>query len=121
MNQTTQPPTLRGNRLYLRPFLPADIEPFHQICRDAETMRFMPTSPHSQLSQTQLMLHQEQSREGAIIWAICLHENDQFIGKVDYLGETRIPGLGYILDRKYGIKGWPPRHVNSPWRTALTS
>ena len=104
-------PQLDTERLRLQPFHSADLEAFHQICRDPETMRFMPSPPHKELQDTQLSLMQEQSREGAMDWAIYHKESDQLIGKINYLGETRVPGLGYILKRSYWGQGFATEAV----------
>lgn len=45
---------------------------------------------------------------GAVLWAICLRDTNEIIGHVHYLGETRLPGMGYIIRRNHWGKGIAP-------------
>ena len=68
-------------------------------------MRFMPSVPHADVETTQQQLAQEMGNPDARHWGIFLRENDTLIGIVNYLGGTRIPGMGYVIRRDYWGQG----------------
>lgn len=98
--------TLITPRLRLRPLnLAQDQLALHTIYRQSEAMRFMPTPPHAQELQTYQQVQADMRREGAHHWVILLKETDTLIGLVNYLGETRIPSMGYIIHQDYWGQG----------------
>ena len=98
-------PILETERLRLRPLTTQDAIPLHPMFNDAQTMRFMPTLPHQTIAETEAHLKQEIEMPGAVNWTICLKETNVPIGIVNYLGSTRIPGMGYIIQRDYWGQG----------------
>ena len=98
-------PTLETERLQLRPLTITDTAALHPMFNDAQTMGYMPTPPHQTVAETETHLQRELDMPGAINWAICLLNDDKPIGIVNYLGSTRIPGMGYIIRREYWGKG----------------
>lgn len=95
---------LETNRLTLRPLTLDDADDIFVAYSDAETMRFMSGPPHENASQTRNYLQMSMMRKGCAYWAICEKDSDTALGFVNYLGETRFPGLGYILRRdKWGL------------------
>jgi RimJ/RimL family protein N-acetyltransferase/uncharacterized glyoxalase superfamily protein PhnB len=96
------------DRLVVRPYQPADAEAYFAIFNDRRAMRFMPTPPHLSLQETQAFTQAELDRTGAHLWSVCLKGDDRPIGRVDFLGETRIPGMGYILHPDYWGQGITP-------------
>ena len=96
---------LETQRLTLRPLTLADIPALFEIYSDPRAMIFMPSPPHEIVDQTHNSFQWSMSRDGAVHWAICLKGDDTPIGVVNYLGETRIQGMGYILHPDYWGQG----------------
>jgi len=99
-------PTLHTERLTLRPITANDMADLYAIYSDPRAMRFMPSSPHASVEETQHRIGGNLSAPGAVNWAICLRGEDKVIGRVNYLGQTRIPGMGYILHPDYWGRGF---------------
>jgi RimJ/RimL family protein N-acetyltransferase/uncharacterized glyoxalase superfamily protein PhnB len=72
---------------------------------DAQTMRFMPSLPHTDVPTTERELAQNMSHPDAYHWVICLKGSDEAIGVVNYLGGTRVPGMGYVIRREFWGQG----------------
>lgn len=108
MNKTNVNPTFQTERLTLRPLTEEDAPAFFDIFRDPETMRFMPSLPHQSVEETRAHLARELGMSGAVLWAICLRGTNEVIGHVHYLGQTRLPGMGYIVRRDHWGKGIAP-------------
>ena len=99
-------PILTTINLRLRTLQGDDAEAMFEIFKDAETMRHMPTPPHQTVAETQLMLMSALS-ESARYWAIELNDpSHELVGYVGFLGETTIPGMGYLIARKHWRKGY---------------
>lgn len=98
-------PTLLTERLVLRPFQPHHIPALYKMYSDAQTMRFMPSLPHANVEETRQQLAHDTTHPDAHHWAICLKESDEPIGLVNYMGGTRIPGMGYIIRRDFWGQG----------------
>ncbi len=81
---------------------------FFPILRESKNMRFMPTPPHQTAAETKAWMDAEMSREGAHLWSIGLRDGTRVIGYVNFLGETRIPGMGYLVDSSYWGNGFAP-------------
>jgi RimJ/RimL family protein N-acetyltransferase/uncharacterized glyoxalase superfamily protein PhnB len=99
------PPLTEAPRLNLIPTTTAHFAGLHELFRDPETMRFMPTPPHTTEAETQKHLEHEMSYTGAQHWTIFLKNSDEPIGLVNMLGGTAIPGMGYLLKRNYWGQG----------------
>ncbi len=97
--------TLETERLWLRPFHPHHLPDLHKMYCDALTMRFMPSLPHADMATTERELAQQMNHADAYLWVICRKENDEAIGVVNYLGGTRLPGMGYIIRRDFWGQG----------------
>ncbi|MCB0096133.1 MAG: GNAT family N-acetyltransferase [Caldilineaceae bacterium] len=108
-------PQLRTERLVLRPLTLDDAPALHLVYGDAATMRFMPNLPHVSVEETRQHLAQALGVPGAIHWAICLGDDGDAIGHLNYLGQTVLPGLGYILRRDQ----WNQGYVTEACRAAL--
>lgn len=97
--------TLHTDRLTLRPLTPDDAPGLFEIYRDARAMHFMPTPPHTDSAETRAMIERDTSYDGAVHWAVRRQGDDRIIGQVNYLGGTRIPGMGYILHPDFWGQG----------------
>ena len=96
---------LQTERLQLRPLSPNDAPALFPMYNDGQTMRFIPFLPHQTLAETHDYLTKQVNMPGAVHWAVCLRDKDEPIGVVNYLGQTRVPGMGYIIRRDYWGQG----------------
>lgn len=96
---------IHTERLTLRPLTTAHYPALFPVYSDPEAMRFMPTPPHTSPGETAAHLMSEHSRAGTHSWGIWLNGTADPIGHVDFLGETQLPGMGYILHRRYWRQG----------------
>ena len=108
-------PRLTSERLQLIPLQAERLEALHPIFAAAEAMAHMPTPPHASPAETAALLRQESSRSGAHYWIITRHGSTDPLGMVNFLGETRVPGLGYIIRRDC----WGQGFATEACRTAL--
>ncbi|MEO1164656.1 MAG: GNAT family N-acetyltransferase [Chloroflexota bacterium] len=96
---------LHTDRLTLRPLTLNDAPDLYQIYSDKRAMRFIPFAQHETLQQTENKIQSYLNTESAYHWVITLKGEDKAIGNINYLGGTRIPGLGYILHPDYWGQG----------------
>lgn len=108
-------PTLNTSRLTLRPLTPDDAEGIFKAYSDPEAMRFIPYLPHKTVEETRKDIQRE-INNGTQYWGIRLQGSDEVIGKVGFLGNTRVPAMGYILQRAHWGKGL----VTEAMRPAIT-
>lgn len=102
-------PTLTTERLILRPAVPErDAAAMFAIFSHPQVMRFMPSPPHETIAQTQAEMQAKIDANGAHLWTVYLKDSDIAIGEVHYLGNTRIPGMGYITHPDYWGQGYTP-------------
>lgn len=99
---------LHTNRLTLRPVTMDDMSAYHAMLSDERAMRFMPTPPHETLEETGTWIVGELSRSGAMYWSIIENEHQKIIGYVNFLGETRFPGMGYMIHPDHWGQGYAP-------------
>ena len=78
---------------------------------DAETMHFMDQPAHSTVTQTRTHLTRMLT-PGSCWWTIAVKPASEVIGFVGYLGETSVPGMGYLLRRDYWRQGYMTEAVN---------
>lgn len=97
---------LHTERLTLHPVSGDDITDFFALFSDDRAMRFMPTRPHQTVEETKAWLRAEMSREGAYCWAMRPKDARHAIGYVNFLGETRFPGMGYMVHPDYWGRGY---------------
>jgi RimJ/RimL family protein N-acetyltransferase/uncharacterized glyoxalase superfamily protein PhnB len=97
---------LHTQRLVLRPLTADDAPALHDAFADPEAMRYWMEPPHECVSDTEAMLEALLGRDGACHWAMCLRGSDEALGYVGFLGDTAVPGLGYLLRRAYWGQGY---------------
>ena len=95
-------------RLRIRPLTLNDAPALFRVFGDAETMRFMPSLPHQTVAETQAHIVSELMVAGSYHWVICWQDSDEAIGHINYLGQTRLPGMGYIVRRDVWGQGVVP-------------
>ncbi|HMQ51257.1 MAG TPA: GNAT family N-acetyltransferase [Anaerolineae bacterium] len=108
MVNTNQSQTLQTERLTLRPLVLEDADKLFPIFSDPQMMRFMPMPPHESVTETRHHLTVQLRRQGAVAWAICWRDSGELIGQIDYLGETSLPGMGYLIKRELWGQGLAP-------------
>lgn len=106
-----QPPTLSTERLTLRPFTEADIEPMYQIVSGEDVFRFFPPGPLVTRQRAEKMIHSIQRHWETYaygLWALTLRTSGQLMGRA---GLQRIPETGemevdFLLGRDYWGQGY---------------
>ena len=93
---------IRTERLLLRRATEADLEAFHDIMADAETMRFWSTPPHTDLEQTREWLAAMVAAPAATSDDFVVELDGRAIGK---LGVWQMPEVGFLLSRRYWGRG----------------
>ena len=97
---------LNSERLTLRPTSTEDSDDFFAFLSDRRTMRFMPWLPHNSIDDTQAWMEVELARTDEHYWSIALRDQDTVFGCVNFLGQTRFPGMGYMLHPDYWGHGY---------------
>lgn len=97
---------LTTERLTLKPLSLRDVNDLFTMFSDQRAMLFMPTPPHESVDETRKWLELEMSRKGERYWAVRLLGEKRVIGYVNFLGETRFPGLGYMIAPDNWGKGY---------------
>lgn len=101
---------LETKRLLLRPYTEEDIPSLHSIFSDPQTMAYYPAPFTYEQTYNWVKRNQRRYREdGYGLWAICLKENNTFIGdcglvKQMIAGKTEVE-IGYHIHKKYWSKG----------------
>ncbi|NOK60111.1 MAG: hypothetical protein GFH27_549291n304 [Chloroflexi bacterium AL-W] len=96
---------LTTKRLVLRPLTVDDAAELHASPSDVATTRYWHTPPHTTLSDTQSMLEHMLQVPANCWWVICLQDDHRVIGMVGHLGNTNVPGFGYLLHSAYWRQG----------------
>ena len=91
-------------RLVLHPARPEHAQALHATFADPEAMRFWPEPPHASQEQTRAMVAAQVAGPNRA-WALVPREGGDAIGLVYYLGNTSVPGMGYILGPRWWRKG----------------
>ena len=111
---------LHTTRLALHPLTRVDIPALFPMFADAETMRFMPMLPHRSVAESEDALGEE-LEVGARYWTIRMTPGGPLIGYIGFLGQTLIPGMGYMLRREYWGKGITTEAATAVLDHAFTS
>jgi len=98
-------PTLETDRLTLTPLTVDDAPDLFDLFSNVKATRFMPFPRHADPDFTRHAIAQNLKNPGAIYWSVRLKGEQRVIGQINYLGGTRIPGLGYILHPDYWGQG----------------
>lgn len=100
---------LETERLILRQFNEGDLDPYAQMCADAEVMRFLGgrrlTRSDSWRQMATMLGHWQLLGYG--MWAVEERESGAFIGRVGFIDPPGWPGfeLGWALARAYWGRG----------------
>jgi len=99
-------PTLKTERLQLRPLAASDAAGLHEAYGDPEAMKFWDFPASRDLAQTRARIPANTSRHAA--WAILSRDGKRFLGMVNYHHReawNRRLEVGYILARRHWGKG----------------
>lgn len=113
---------LQTARLILRPLTLDDAAAIFVAFQDAETMRFMEQPIHLTVAQTYAHLTNMLTAESCW-WALVRKDTDDesAIGYVGYLGNTAVPGMGYLLRRDHWRQGFMTEAVKAALQHGFTT
>ncbi|MBB6099250.1 RimJ/RimL family protein N-acetyltransferase [Deinobacterium chartae] len=109
MNLTLPKPTLRGERVLLRPFTTDDLEAYLLLLTDPEGLRLTGTQASFTREQTEGWLAKIAAQPGRYDLAITLEETGELIGEVvvnDLDGDNRLANLRVGLRAAYTGRGY---------------
>ncbi|WP_299327094.1 GNAT family N-acetyltransferase [Parasphingopyxis sp.] len=99
-------PTLRSQRLTLRPLVEADAEAMHHFFSDEEAMRYWSSGPHKTLQETRDYVRINATDEKYLTWAIT-EDGGEALGWVCLIpGREGVAEIGYNLRRSHWRKGY---------------
>jgi RimJ/RimL family protein N-acetyltransferase len=106
------PPELHTERLLLRQWRPADVEPLHEIYTQPE---FLETMPPVDLDRTRGQIERFErawAEDGYCQWAACDRESGRLIGRIGLLchhdwplSQAPVPEVGWVLHRDFWGRG----------------
>jgi ribosomal-protein-alanine N-acetyltransferase len=99
---------LTTQRLLLRPMRADDVDAFHAMMRDPETMRFWSTPPHADRSVTKEWVMTGLGRLPVTDFVIEL--DGTVVGKA---GAWRLPEVGFMIDRQHWRQGIATEAMNA--------
>lgn len=104
-------PTLTTERLVLRPFAEADVEPLHALMQDPDVMRYVgdrrvPTRPETWRAVAGWIGHW--SLRGHGLWAVEEAASGEVVGRAGLINPIDWPGpeVGYLLGRRWWGRGY---------------
>ena len=99
-------PTLKSERLTLRPLIEADAEAMHHFFSDEQAMRYWSSGPHKTLQETEGYVRINATDEKYLTWAITEHGGEA-LGWVCLIpGRESVAEIGYNLRRSHWRKGF---------------
>lgn len=106
-------PTLRSERLVLRPLVESDSTAMHGVFRDDRTMRYWSSPPHETIEKTRDYVVGNAQQDRWLSWAVT-ETGGEALGWV-VLGEHRdgVRELGYILHRDFWGRGYAREAVTT--------
>ncbi len=95
-------------RLLLRPLSVDDASDLYAVYADTQTMRYWPSLPHATVGDTRVEIRQLIAPADACYWCVCARTPYATvpIGVFGFLGNSGVPGAGYILHRDYWRQGY---------------
>jgi [ribosomal protein S5]-alanine N-acetyltransferase len=105
-------PTLKTERLSLRPFLPEDADEVARMCADESVSQYIPTMPYPytrEAATTWLITHQDKADSGKeLILAITEKTSARLMGSIGLVmtPEHRRAELGYWLGKEFRCHGF---------------
>lgn len=104
-------PTLETNRLILRPFREADVEPLYALMQDPDVVRYIgdrrvPTRQECWRGIAGWIGHW--ALRGYGLWAVEERESGEFIGRIGLINPVDWPGpeVGYTIGKRWWGRGY---------------
>jgi ribosomal-protein-alanine N-acetyltransferase len=104
-------PTLMTERLMLRPFAEADVEPLHALMQDADVARYVgdrrvPTQQETWRAVAGWIGHW--AMRGYGMWAVVEQESGELVGRAGIINPFDWPGpeVGYLLGKRWWGRGY---------------
>jgi RimJ/RimL family protein N-acetyltransferase len=127
--------SIATERLLLRPWRDADIEPFWAMACDADVMRYLPPRTRPQSEQTVQRMMAMQAEHGHCLWAIERKADERFLGFCGLIppgpptGEYEIGwrlasdvwGQGYAREAAEASMAWGWCNLATPTVVAITT
>ena len=99
-------PTLKSERLTLRPLTVSDAEAMHHFFSDEEAMIWWSSGPHKNLEETRAYVAVNATEDKYHTWAIT-EQGDEALGWVVMIaGREGVAEIGYNLRRSHWRKGY---------------
>jgi RimJ/RimL family protein N-acetyltransferase/uncharacterized glyoxalase superfamily protein PhnB len=95
---------MQSERIELRPFVSAHADPIFEDLSDPEVMRFMHIRPLASQGEVSAFFEHD-LKAGAIYWTITWAGGEVPLGFVHLLGGTQVPGMGYLIRKKFWNRG----------------
>jgi ribosomal-protein-alanine N-acetyltransferase len=105
-------PTIRAQRLTLRPFEDTDVEPLYRIYSDEEVMRYWGGGTFRQFSEAKDFLtevKEDLKQRRCLQWAIVRQEDDELVGTFAIFHWDLVAQkceIGFVLGRAYWRMGY---------------
>lgn len=102
---------IETSRLALRPFTMEDLQSWHQILSDPETMQYYPRPFDIEKTKSWIQWNLDNySQYGFGLWAVILKETKEFIGDcgmtMQNIHGKMSPEIGYHIDKRFWRKGY---------------
>lgn len=105
-------PTLRTERLILQPLEIGHVDDLFDMYRRPDAMRFMDGSPHTTVAETKAIVEGWLDSPGTV-WMLHETADGPGLGFVDYIGNSGVPGMGYMLHPDHWGKGYMSEAVRA--------
>jgi RimJ/RimL family protein N-acetyltransferase len=126
---------IETERLVLRPWRGADIEPFWAMACDPQVMRYLPPRTRSETEAAVGRMMAMQAEHGHCFWAIERKADRRFIGfcgvvpprsptfeyEIGWRLASDVWGLGYAREAAEASLEWVWRHLDTPAVVAITT
>ena len=105
-------PSICSRRLLLRPVQKKDVQAVFDIYSDLEALDYFAREPLLDLAEAKQMVADNLAFDedaNAILWAICLNDDDRMIGTFTLFHiseQNRRAEVGYILNRRFWGNGY---------------
>jgi RimJ/RimL family protein N-acetyltransferase len=107
-----QLPTIKAERVYLRPVVAEDADALFKIFSDPQVMRYWATPPLADKDAARELvreIHEGFERRAMLKWALALRDSDALIGTTTLFNLNRENGraeIGYCLGREHWGNGY---------------
>ena len=110
---------IETKRLVIREFEPEDLDALYRLYEDSDTRYIQKLSEdrEEEMEKLKSYIHYIYGFYGFGLWAVCLKENGELIGRcglqVEFIDDQGEYELGYMISGKYGRKGYAAEAVKA--------